>query len=93
MIAPNERPKIPILALSSREASKALGISERTLWSLVQAGKIESFRIGNARRYHVAELERFISERVTAEKTEQPQNHRGHDNLRSQNRDRRIANR
>lgn len=69
------------LALSSHAAAIALEISERTLWSLSKAGKIRSFRIGNARRYHIAELERYIAERTQAEETEPQTVHPGHANL------------
>lgn len=73
------------LALSSHAAAQALDISERTLWTLSKAGKIRSFRIGNARRYHVAELERYIEERTQAEETEPPYQHAGYANLEKRN--------
>ena len=73
------------LALSSHAAAQALDISERTLWTLCKAGQIRSFRIGNARRYHVAELERYIAERTNAEETEPPYQHAGYANLEKRN--------
>jgi excisionase family DNA binding protein len=73
------------LALSSHAAAKALDISERTLWTLSKAGKIRSFRIGNARRYPVAELERYIAERTNAAETEPPYQHAGYANLEKRN--------
>jgi len=72
-------------ARSSHAAAQALDISERTLWTLCKAGKIRSFRIGNARRYHVAELERYIAERTNAEETEPPYQHAGYANLEKRN--------
>ncbi len=78
---PESAPTIQ-LALSFQAAAKALDISERTLWSLSKAGKIRSFRIGTARRYHVAELERYIAERTQAEEIDPPTFHPGYENLR-----------
>ena len=80
--AANESAPIIQLALSFSAAAKALDISERTLWSLSKAGKIRSFRIGTARRYHVAELERYIAERTLAEEIDPPTIHPGYANLR-----------
>jgi excisionase family DNA binding protein len=43
----------PKLYLSPREAAKALGICERTLWTLTQQGKIPCVRFNRAVRYSV----------------------------------------
>jgi excisionase family DNA binding protein len=32
------------------EAAKFLGVSQRTLWTWIHSGKIESYRIGGVRR-------------------------------------------
>lgn len=48
------------LLLNSREAAKLLSVCERTLWTLTKEGKIPSIRAGRARRYHRADLERWI---------------------------------
>jgi excisionase family DNA binding protein len=56
---------VPItpLLLDAKQAAKALGISERTLWSLTAPrGPIRAIRIGRAVRYSVRELERFIEQ-------------------------------
>jgi excisionase family DNA binding protein len=56
---PNDN-NIPRL-LSIRDAAKALCISERTLYSLTQAGKIKVVRISpKAVRYDAADLSAFI---------------------------------
>ena len=49
------------LLLTAREAAAALSISERTLWSLTNQGRIKATRINRAVRYSRAELERFIA--------------------------------
>ncbi len=50
------------LALRPREAAQALGISERTLWSLTKAGKVPFVRFGKAVRYPVHLLRRSLEE-------------------------------
>lgn len=54
------------LALRPREAAKALGMSERTLWGLsAPRGPIPCLRIGHGKRqtvlYPVAELQAWLS--------------------------------
>jgi hypothetical protein len=54
------------LALRPRDAAKALGISERTLWGLTAPrGPIPCLRIGHGKRlcvlYPVAELQTWLS--------------------------------
>ena len=51
------------LLLTSREAAKALSISERTLWTLTKAGLVQVVRIGRAVRYSLADLEAHGSEK------------------------------
>ena len=48
------------LLLTAREAAAALSISERTLWSLTDAGALNAIRIGRAVRYAVADLQAYI---------------------------------
>ena len=52
------------LALRPKEAAKALGIGERLLWSMTNQGAIPHLRLGKAILYPVAELERWLAERV-----------------------------
>ncbi len=55
------------LALRTREAAEALGISERTLQSLTSAGEIPHFKLGRANLYPVRELADWLTARVEAE--------------------------
>lgn len=52
--------KVPTLLWTSREAAKALAVSERTLWSLTQRGDIRCVRIGRAVRYDPTDLRAWI---------------------------------
>lgn len=55
---------VPRLALRPREAARALGVCEKTLWSLTRAGRVPHLRIGTAVIYPVADLERWLAERA-----------------------------
>ena len=61
--APDD-PDAPRLLLTSRDAARALSISERTLWGLTQPrGPIPVVRVGSRLvRYAVADLEAWIAE-------------------------------
>ncbi len=48
------------LALRSREAAKALGISERTLARLKAAGQLAFVRVGNSILFPVKALEAWL---------------------------------
>jgi excisionase family DNA binding protein len=48
------------LLLTPRQAAKALGICERTLWGLSASGELPRLKIGAAVRYHVNDLEAWI---------------------------------
>jgi excisionase family DNA binding protein len=52
---------VPALALRPKEAARALGIGERKLWSLTNAGELPHARIGRAVVYPVRELETWLS--------------------------------
>lgn len=54
------------LLLSSRESARALSISERTLWTLTNEGKLPVCKVRGANRYHIDDLLAFID----ASKTE-----------------------
>jgi excisionase family DNA binding protein len=57
----------PRLALRPREAAKALGVSERTLWSWTQQGRVPCKRIGKAVLYPVDALRRWLDEQAEPE--------------------------
>ena len=51
----------PQLLLNTREAAKALSISERTLWALTRPrGPIPCVRIGRAVRYDLRDLREYV---------------------------------
>ncbi len=54
----------PRLALRPREAAKALGVSERTLWSMTKAGKIPHARMDRIVMYPVDALRKWLDEMV-----------------------------
>lgn len=49
------------MALSVREASAALGISERTLWARTKAGEIPFVRIGGRKLYRPEALRDYLA--------------------------------
>ncbi len=64
-------PRLSPLALRPREAARALGISQRTLWALTAPrGPIPCVRIGSGKRsavlYRVADLEAWLAARSSA---------------------------
>lgn len=46
--------------LTMREAAARLNISARTVWAMIQDGRLRAIRIGRAVRIAPAELERYI---------------------------------
>jgi excisionase family DNA binding protein len=48
------------LLVAPRRAEQMLGISHKKLYDLLNAGELESLRIGSARRITVASIEAFI---------------------------------
>lgn len=52
------------IALSPREAARALSVSERTLATWTAAGSIPSIRIGRRRLYPVAQLREWLARQV-----------------------------
>ena len=55
---------LPRLALRPREAAEALGICERTLWSMTHDGDIPHFKLGKSTLYPVEALREWLRERV-----------------------------
>ena len=52
------------LSLRAREAAKAIGISERTLWSLTAANEIPHVRVGRAVLYPVDGLRDWLARKA-----------------------------
>lgn len=62
--AADETKTTPRLALRPKDATKALGIGPRLLWSMTNRGEIPHVRIGRAVVYPVDELRRWLSEQA-----------------------------
>lgn len=52
------------LSLRSREAAQALGISERTLWSLRRREEIPHIKTGRVVMFPIAALKRWLDEQT-----------------------------
>jgi excisionase family DNA binding protein len=63
---PKAEPATPCLALRPREAAKALGVSERTLWTWTSDGTIPHVRRGKTILYPVDMLRRWLDEQANA---------------------------
>jgi len=57
-------PPIPRLALRVRDAAKALGISERTLWGWTNRGDVPHIRIGTVILYPVDSLRDWLKQQA-----------------------------
>ncbi|MEM7754874.1 MAG: helix-turn-helix domain-containing protein [Planctomycetota bacterium] len=62
--APNDAQAVRTIGLRPRDAARALGISERKLWSLTNAGEIPHVRLGRAVVYPVRELEAWLTDQA-----------------------------
>lgn len=58
------------LALRTKDAAPAIGISERTLWALTNSGEIPYCRIGRTIVYPVHLLREWLSEKARAEESQ-----------------------
>jgi excisionase family DNA binding protein len=63
-----QAPETPCLAMRPREAAKALGVSERTLWEWTNRGEVPHIRIGKAILYPVDVLRRWLDEQAATGK-------------------------
>ncbi len=52
--------------ITALEASRALSISQRTLWTLTKRGEVRCIRIGRCVRYAPGDLRAFIASRRNA---------------------------
>lgn len=55
---------IPCLALRPREAAKALGVGERTLWEWTTQGLVPHIKIGRMLMYPVESLRQWLQEQT-----------------------------
>ena len=60
-----QTPDKPLL-LRPRDAARMLALSERTLWSLTQAGLLPCVRVGKAVRYDPADLAEWVQKAKAA---------------------------
>jgi len=56
--------------LTYREAGKLLGVTERTIWTLVDQGSLPAVRFGRSVRIDPADLRRFIDRSKSGLSTE-----------------------
>ncbi len=56
----NDKPTAPCLAMRAREAAKALGVSERTLWDWTDKGQVPHIRRGRVVLYSVDALRQWL---------------------------------
>ena len=57
-------PETPCLSLRTREAAKALGISERLLWEWTDKGVVPHVRLGKAVLYPVDSLREWLQQQA-----------------------------
>jgi len=63
-LSANGDPPTPCLALRRREAARALGVSERTLWDWTQRQEVPHVRIRGTVLYPVGALRKWLNERA-----------------------------
>jgi excisionase family DNA binding protein len=54
------------LLVSPKIAEEMLGVCHKTLYNLLNAGELESLRVGNARRITIASIEALIQRGIQA---------------------------
>jgi len=59
------------LAVRPKTAAEAIGISVRTLYTLLKEGRIRSIKVERAVLIPVADLERFVAQRAQADELEE----------------------
>lgn len=60
MIESTSTSALTMLLLTTKQAAKALAISERTLWELTRRGEIRRIKIGASVRYDPRDLQAWI---------------------------------
>lgn len=59
------------LSLRPREAARALGVSERTLWTLTHRGEVPHVRVGRAVLYPLESLRKWLEARANGRREAQ----------------------
>jgi predicted DNA-binding transcriptional regulator AlpA len=54
------------LLVSLRDASKLLGLSEKTVWTLAKTNRIPSLKVNSRRLFSVVSLESWIASQLEA---------------------------
>ena len=57
----------PCLALRPRDAARALGVSERTLWTWTERGDVPHVRLGKAVLYPIHLLQEWLAKQAQAD--------------------------
>ncbi|MCC6581444.1 MAG: helix-turn-helix domain-containing protein [Phycisphaeraceae bacterium] len=60
---------VPVLAMRAKDAAKALGVSERTLWTWTKAGTIPHLRRGGTILYPTAALTKWLNDQAAHAQT------------------------
>lgn len=64
MLDLDPKPQTPCLAMRLRDAARAIGVSDRTLWTWTQKGIVPHVRIGSTVLYPRAVVEQWLSDRA-----------------------------
>jgi excisionase family DNA binding protein len=59
---------LPKIAYGVPDAAEQIDVSERKLWLLIQAGEIESFKIGRSRKVTHQALTDYVARQIVASK-------------------------
>lgn len=62
MSNPSSRPQVQRLAYTVQEAAVLLSLSRSLVYELINAGKIDTIKIGRARRITSNQLEKYLQE-------------------------------
>ncbi len=66
----DRKPQTPCLAMRVREAAKAVGVSERTLWTWADQGIVPHVRQGKIILFPVKALESWLEQRAQCKQAE-----------------------
>jgi excisionase family DNA binding protein len=78
---PKPQPVINVLLVTVKQASEALQVSEKTIFNMIESGKLESVKIGDARRIPLEAIRRIATNGcelpTLAERATKPKRPRG----------------